>query len=103
MNVGLDPEVTMLTVTLRSVCCGIAAAVLSVPAYLTAGVLWMARSLQRLPPEVRENSAVGFHVNIMPHPPLSFIACLVVAFAIGFALGFRFFSRRSSNTRAIDM
>ena len=78
---------------LRSVCCGIAAAVLSVPAYLTAGALWMARS--PLPPGVPEHSEMGFEVSIM-HPPLSLIACLVVAFAIWFGLGFRYFSRRSS-------
>jgi hypothetical protein len=78
---------------LRSVCCGIAAAVLSVPAYLTAGAWWMARS--PLPPGAPKNSEMGFEVSIT-HPPLSLIACLVVAFAIGFALGFRFFSRRIS-------
>jgi hypothetical protein len=86
---------------LRSVCCGIAAAVLSVPAYLVVGAWWMERSLQRLHPETRENSEMGFFVSTS-HPPLSLIACLVVAFAIGFALGFRFFSRRSSNTHGID-
>jgi hypothetical protein len=91
----------MTVVVLRSVCCGIAAAVLSVPAYLVAGVLWMEGSILRLPREVRENSATGFFVSTS-HPPLSLIACLVVAFVIGFALGFRFFSPRSSNTLGID-
>jgi hypothetical protein len=91
----------MSTAVARSVCCGIAASVLSVPAYLFAGAWWMERSLQRLHPETRENSEMGFFVSAS-HPPLSLIACLVVAFVIGFALGFRFFSRRSLNTRAID-
>jgi hypothetical protein len=86
---------------LGSLCCGIAASVVSVPVYLFAGAWWMERRLQRLHPESRENSEMGFFVSVT-HPPLSLIACLVVAFAIGFALGFRFFSRRSSNTHGID-
>jgi hypothetical protein len=85
----------MTTIVLRSVCCGIAAAVLSVPVYLIAGAWWMERSLQRLHPETRENSEMGFFVSVT-HPPLSLIACLAVAFAIGFAFGFQFFSRHSS-------
>ena len=91
----------MSTAVARSGCCGLAAAVLSVPVYLVGGVLWMAGSMLRLPREARENSEMGFFVSTS-HPPLSLIACLVVAFAIGFALGFRFFSRRSSNTHGID-
>jgi hypothetical protein len=88
----------MPTVLLRSVCCGIAAAVVSVPGYFVAMILWALWITPHVPVSEKGNGEVGWDLltmfdNLRPGVGL---AWLLAAFAIGFFVGFRYFSERSS-------
>jgi uncharacterized membrane protein len=87
----------MFTVLLRSACCGVAGAVLSVPAYIVAIFVYVSRHTPPLPPEMAGKGEVGWDVLTMVHNgPVAFSVWLLAAFAIGFLLGFRYFSKRAS-------
>jgi hypothetical protein len=83
---------------LRSVCCGIAAVVVSVPAGLNV-LTWDAG--RRVPAAVRASigpgEALGFELGPLMRGHLVGTGVWVgVAFGVGFFLGWRVFSRRGS-------
>lgn len=83
---------------LRGVYCGIAAVALSLPVYISA-LAWDAA--RRVPESVKAslppNAHLGFELGpLLRSHPVATGVWLVAAFAIGFLLGFRVFSRRSS-------
>jgi hypothetical protein len=87
----------MFTVVLRSVCCGVAGAVLSVPAFIVAIFLYVSWHTPLAPPELAGKGEVGWDLLTMVHnAPVTIGIWLLAAFAIGFLSGFRFFSRSSS-------
>ena len=87
----------MFTVVLRSFCCGVAGAVLSVPAYIVAIVLYVSWHMPPLPPELAGQGEVGWDLLTMVHnAPVTIGIWLLAPFAIGFALGFRYFSKKTS-------
>jgi hypothetical protein len=87
----------MPTVVLRSVCCGIAGAVISLPGYIFAIIWYVSRNT---PPIVGGETArgeVGWDLmTIVQNAPVVTGAWVLAAFAIGFFLGVRYFSKKSS-------
>jgi len=84
----------MFTVVLRSVCCGVAGAVLSLPAYMAAILLYVSRHTPPLPPGV--TGEVGWDlISIVHNGPVAVSVWLLAAFAVGFLVGFRYFSRKT--------
>ena len=98
----------MGTVALRSVFCGVAGAVMSVPVYVLAMIWWAARNMpsvpqSALPPgsvpghEIIGEGEVGWDSLTMWHNSRGLtIAWMLTGFAIGFLLGWRSFSKRRS-------
>jgi len=85
----------MLTIILRSVCCGIAAAVIAVPGYIVASIWYVARRTPAVPaPAEAGGFEVGWDLMTMSHnATVGMSVWLLVAFAIGFLWGYWYFSR----------
>ena len=88
----------MRSVVLRSVCCGVAAAVVSAEVYVLA-VFWY--GVLKTPAIPRDPTGTGGEVGwdlmtMMRNAPVVTSVWFVGAFAIGFWLGYRYFSKRSS-------
>jgi hypothetical protein len=88
----------MGTVILRSFCCGVAGAVASVPVYCVALICWALRNTPPAPRGETGGGEVGWDLLTMFHNVGSGVVAgwFLAAFAIGFALGFRYFSKRNS-------
>jgi hypothetical protein len=86
----------MTMIVLRSFCCGVAAAVVSVPLFFFTMIWWAMRNLPPAPGGETGGGEVGWDlITIGRSGHLAIGAWLLVAFAIGFSLGFRYFSKRS--------
>jgi membrane protease YdiL (CAAX protease family) len=86
-------------IILRSFCCGVAAVVVSLP----VGIAVLAWNVARREDSVFVKASLGLNAvpghelgPLMHEHPVATSVWLVVVFAIGFFLGWRFFSRRSS-------
>lgn len=87
----------MRVVVLRSFCCGVAAAVVSVPLFFFTMICWASRNMPPVPGGATGGGEVGWDlITMVRNGHLAIGAWLLVAFAIGFFLGFRYFSKRSS-------
>jgi hypothetical protein len=88
----------MRSVALRSVCCGVAAAVVSAPGYIFALIWYESSKMPAIPRDpTGARGEVGWDVITIAHnAPVVTWAWFVAAFAIGFWLGFRYFSKRSA-------
>jgi hypothetical protein len=87
----------MRVVVLRSVCCGVAATVVSAPGYIAAMIWWVSRNMPPVPGVQAGEGEVGWDLMSFVHNGPGVTAFwFLAAFAIGFLLGFRYFSKRSS-------
>jgi hypothetical protein len=87
----------MRVVVLRSFCCGVAVAVVSAPGDIAAMIWWVSRNMPPVPGVHVGEGEVGWDLmSLVRNGPLAMGAWLLIAFAIGFLLGLRYFSKRNS-------
>ena len=76
------------------VSCGVAGAALSLPAYIAAIMLYLSRHTPPIPPGVTGEVAWDV-ISIVHHGPVAVGVWRLAAFAVGFLVGFRYFSKKT--------